>query len=185
MPRTSFLERFFSKVQITDACWIWFGAKAQDGYGRMHARNATEIYAHRFSWEFFNRSPVPDGLLVIHSCDFPSCVNPKHLFIGSDKDNQVDACRKGRKAKKLTWCDVEVLRERAQQGHSIIGLARDYGIGKSYAYQVVKGIFWKYRPLTANRDSCHRPAVSNDGRSTRKAFTCGQAALKTGTAANR
>lgn len=78
-------------------CWIWMGSLNDRGYGRhrLGGRGSAWKLMHRLSWEMY-RGQVPIGMLVLHRCDIPSCVNPGHLFIGTQKDNMQDASRKGR-----------------------------------------------------------------------------------------
>jgi len=83
-------ERFWAKVEKTDDCWLWTGATFGDGYG-----NCSRLRAHRVSWELAN-GPVPGGLCVLHHCDRPLCVRPRHLFLGTRKDNSDDKIAKGR-----------------------------------------------------------------------------------------
>lgn len=97
--RTSFVDRFWSKVNKTSNCWLWTGVTRGMGYGmvalrRVDGKQPREM-AHRLSWQLAN-GPIPDGLLVLHRCDVPACVNPEHLFLGTTKDNAQDALRKGR-----------------------------------------------------------------------------------------
>lgn len=93
--------RFWSKVRKTKKCWIWTGAKILSGYGRFGIKNKA-YYSHRISWSLVNGT-IPKGFQILHKCDNPSCVNPNHLFIGTQKDNMLDMMKKGRKAKiKLT-----------------------------------------------------------------------------------
>jgi hypothetical protein len=66
----------------------------RQGYGKHFAKGKT-IIAHRWAWEIVN-GPIPDGLLVCHKCDVTSCVNPDHLFIGTQKENLKDCRDKGR-----------------------------------------------------------------------------------------
>lgn len=88
------LERFWSKVQKTDSCWLWKGAKNQFGYGFFRLGSRNEV-AHRVSYNWI-KGEIPSGLLVLHTCDNPSCVNPDHLFIGTHSDNMRDMYRKKR-----------------------------------------------------------------------------------------
>lgn len=88
-------ERFNALVDQSgeDDCWIWKGYRT-NGYGRFQVHD--KIYlASRIGWELAN-GPIPKGLLVCHHCDNPPCVNPKHLFLGTYKDNIHDMLRKGR-----------------------------------------------------------------------------------------
>ena len=91
----SLWERFHEKyVPVTETgCWIWTRSKCR-GYGRI-SYNGTGKMAHRISWEI-HCGPIPEGMLVLHKCDVPACVNPEHLFLGTYKDNTQDAIKKGR-----------------------------------------------------------------------------------------
>jgi len=99
-------KRFWGKVQKTDSCWIWTGGTNGHGYGSLvidHTGNH-RIYAHRLSW-IIHYGEILNGLQVLHKCDNPLCVNPEHLFLGTQKDNMDDMMAKGRKAKRIiTHC---------------------------------------------------------------------------------
>lgn len=75
-------------------CWVWVGHSDKNGYGRLRW-NWREIGAHVASWECAN-GPVPSGFCVLHRCDNPACVNPKHLWLGTIGDNNRDRHLKGR-----------------------------------------------------------------------------------------
>ncbi len=94
---STLVERFWPKVQKSDGCWTWLAAKDHLGYGKIGAgtRKEGELLAHRASW-IINNGAIPDGLVVCHRCDNPSCVRPDHLFLGTMKDNTMDMVRKGR-----------------------------------------------------------------------------------------
>lgn len=90
------MDRFWQKVEKTEGCWNWKGAKHVKGYGAFRYNNRMGR-AHRASYEMFC-GPIPDGMLVLHKCDNPSCVNPDHLFLGTNSDNMADKVAKGREA---------------------------------------------------------------------------------------
>jgi hypothetical protein len=89
-----FRQRFDRKVVKTDGCWEWAGARQKIGYGVV--RNGTVLMlAHRVAYELAH-GPVPEGLNVLHDCDNRGCVNPKHLYAGTQSQNILDAVRRGR-----------------------------------------------------------------------------------------
>jgi hypothetical protein len=89
-------ERFEEKwcPEPFSGCWLWTAGCASRGYGYFKAAGIMQ-YAHRVAWQLY-RGLVPDGLLVLHSCDTTLCVNPAHLFLGTHGDNTRDAFSKGR-----------------------------------------------------------------------------------------
>lgn len=93
-------ERFWEKVpgrpDDPAACWWWCGALTPAGYGRFWLGEHQVVAAHRWSWTQAHDTPVPDGLVVSHRCDEPSCVRPDHLEVATQSDNLVQAVRRGR-----------------------------------------------------------------------------------------
>lgn len=113
MPRqTQPIEvRFWAKVQKTNGCWLWTASKNSQGYGWIGAggRGGAMLKAHRVAYEL-TYSRIPQGLLVCHHCDNPTCVRPAHLFLGSASDNIRDCLAKGRR--------VAVRRTHCARGHA-------------------------------------------------------------------
>lgn len=97
--RKPLADRFWLKVNKRglDECWLWTGCRDFRGYGRIANSKPPQapLLASHVSWEI-NRGPIPEGLWVLHKCDNPPCVNPKHLFLGTHIDNMRDAKQKGR-----------------------------------------------------------------------------------------
>jgi hypothetical protein len=86
-------------------CWDWLSYKNPSGYGqtKIGGRNGKHILAHRLSWIVYF-GEIPEGMHVCHKCDNPSCVNPNHLFLGTNLDNIKDRMKKGRSV--ATWKGV-------------------------------------------------------------------------------
>jgi hypothetical protein len=143
------MERFWSKVNKNGAneCWEWIACKCH-GYGYI-VFEGKSVRAHRLSW-IFEFGPIPKDKIVCHSCDNPACVNPKHLFLGSWKDNSQDAHKKGRTKNefiphKLTESDVLAIRKKyIPYKYSCRKLAQEYSVAHSMIWLIIKKKTWKY-----------------------------------------
>lgn len=112
-------ERFWSKVEKAEGCWLWTAYRDDDGYGSIRVGRKAEL-AHRVAWWLTN-GPIPPGLHVLHRCDRPECVNPDHLFLGTQLDNVVDMYRKGRaRAYQAAWA-VKAAKTHCVRGHLLSG----------------------------------------------------------------
>jgi hypothetical protein len=85
---------FWDNTDRSTGCWVWQGWKRPDGYGTIR-RGGRVLRVHRLAYERVH-GPIADGLVVMHSCDNPPCINPEHLSLGTTVDNTLDATRKGR-----------------------------------------------------------------------------------------
>lgn len=136
-------QRFWEKVRKDEGCWEWTACKDKDGYGffRLDGKN---LKAHRFALALEGKN-IEEGKFVCHSCDNPSCVNPAHLWIGDNRENQIDASNKGRHAhQKLSRVDVLSIRKRRTEGEKAISLAREYGIAASYVTNLMRNRKWAH-----------------------------------------
>jgi hypothetical protein len=153
--RTPAIVRFWRHVEKTDGCWLWTGKANVSGYGVINLNTRT-MFAHRFLWTE-THGPIPDGLYLCHHCDTPRCVNPAHLFLGTQKDNMQDYARKGLwkprerqprgstvKTSKLTESQVKEIRFKSIHGHSYATLAAEYGVTSVNIGYIVRGKAWRH-----------------------------------------
>ena len=132
---------FLKKFVPTDAvqCWPWIGAHSKRGYGEV-SLNYKTVWAHRAMWEHVC-SAIPKQLDVLHHCDNKSCVNPAHLYLGTDADNARDRVDRGRSSSKLSKDDVIAIRANAES-HS--KLAERYGVCVANINGIKQGRYWKH-----------------------------------------
>lgn len=97
------LPRFDSKIKKSNGCWLWTGGVSGNGYGYFFL-NKKYTQVHRVAYSL-SKGNIPKGLFVCHSCDVKLCVNPKHLWLGTHKENMEDCASKGRtKNSNKTHC---------------------------------------------------------------------------------
>jgi hypothetical protein len=141
-----------------DTCWLWLGRVDKDGYGKFQISapegvlpKQKHIRAHRMSFAFFNIE-VPDNLVVMHACDNPACVNPRHLELGTQAENRADCVRKGRHDKcgaaafpkrKLTLEQAVAIKQRRAAGEGRGALAHEFGISPIQVYKIQRGLAWR------------------------------------------
>ena len=144
--------RFFRHVEKTATCWLWTGAVQKRGhpYGKFRVREQNRtVRAHRMAYEL-TYGVVPNGLAVLHRCDNPRCVNPEHLFLGTQAENQADMKAKGRQARgeriagaKLTWEEVREIRALSASGQNSVVLGKRFGVASSIVRRIIAGKIWK------------------------------------------
>lgn len=144
-------QRFFKYVKKTKSCWNWIGSLNHAGYGQFFY-NGRPIVSSRYSW-IMHHKEIPKGLFVLHKCDNPKCVNPKHLFLGTQIDNIKDCIKKKRSRyhkgeektlAKITENDVKEIRNIYNNPHSASQLGKLYGISKSNILNIVHRKAWKH-----------------------------------------
>lgn len=155
-------ERFNQKwMPVTESgCWLWIASKNARGYGQIqvHKRRDPEKkrrgpeLAHRLSWRL-NRCEIPPETHVLHKCDTPACVNPDHLFLGTDKDNVADMIQKGRnnttcqpkgedhwKSKLSSETALEIFHSSDTQK----AIAERFGVCKATVCHIKSGRLWSH-----------------------------------------
>ena len=140
--------RFWEKVEKTENCWLWVGAKGGGGYGSFGGN--PKVLPHRYSYEL-HKGKIPKDKWVLHTCDNKKCINPAHLFLGDQTINTNDMVAKERQSKgedrynsKLTVAKVKNARERHKNGETFLQIADDFGVTLQCVALAVKRINWKH-----------------------------------------
>ena len=160
--------RFFSKVVKVDGrCWEWTGYKDKDGYGKFWLNDANPS-AHRVML-IITKDPNGEddysNLMACHHCDNPGCVNPDHLYFGTNRDNINDMMKRGRTAHgekngntSLSEDEVSQIRFLYAQGNTTSRrLAKQFGVGKSTILRILKGKSWRYLESSAPPPGIKKP----------------------------
>ena len=156
----SVTDRFNAKHTKSDGCWHWTGAKTNQGYGSMRVGHKS-VGAHRISYELF-KGLIGD-LHVCHTCDNRICVNPDHLFLGTNADNVADRTSKGRGYRnlhltspltfkkgstnhyaKLTETDIPKIRKMRKNGMTAKAIATKFSVSESTIGNVIYGNSWTH-----------------------------------------
>ena len=144
------LTRFWKKVKVNKltGCWNWRG-EDETYYPKFMRDDGTLQYAHRWSYENF-KSAIPEGLCALHKCDNKRCVNPDHLFLGTQADNMADKVAKGRGCKgithgraKLSEQDVIHIRASNKKGTE---LASEYNVSQQLISFIINRKIWTHLP---------------------------------------
>jgi hypothetical protein len=141
-------DHFWSKVKRMEEHWIWGGGRFDNGYGKVK-RSGKTWRVHRLIYAMSYGNPPAH---VLHHCDVPLCIKPRHLFDGTHQDNMDDmmlkdrSCRGQRNTKaKLTDSDIiRIKKEYATGGIRQIDLARRYGVHQTAISHIVTGRTWKH-----------------------------------------
>jgi hypothetical protein len=144
-PMRARLARYV-EPDLNGGCMLWSGA-ASEGYGTLRIAKK-KVFTHRLSWELVN-GPIPDGLHVLHRCDVRACINPAHLFLGSNADNVADMVAKGRNSAgernghaKLTRAAVQNVSARLLAGEKGSAIALALGVSARAISSIKQGRSW-------------------------------------------
>jgi hypothetical protein len=153
IPKKPLAERFWDKVNIRtdDECWLWIAHINKDGYGMLIVDGKAER-AHRISYKL-TKGTIPLNMSVLHRCDNPGCVNPNHLFLGTQAQNIADMVFKNRQkglkggdhpSAKLTNNDaIEIIKLR-KLGWTCRLIAQKFNISPSLVSAITCGSAWKH-----------------------------------------
>lgn len=153
------IEAFWSKVDIRNTvkdCWVWNGAKTPKGYGNVRI-NKKYLKSHRVAFSIAN-GEIPEGYIVCHICDNPSCCNPSHLMLGTIKSNAADMILKSRGKKpesaargsvngrsKLNEENVRQIRRLYASGEmNQYEIAKMYGVSQPAIGSILRGKTWRH-----------------------------------------
>lgn len=157
--KAAFLQKWERRYEpdLNSGCWLWSGAIDRDGYGkttispRQNGKLA-QIRAHRLALFISHGREYPANFLVCHRCDTPACVNPSHLFLGTNAENLADRDRKGRGRvgigerqwfAKLSAKDIPAIRASSEKFKDI---ANKYGVRRQTIAAVKHRATWKHIP---------------------------------------
>lgn len=146
-------KRFWSKVDVShdNKCWEWKAGLMGNGYGQFRPHRDDQQLntrlAHKLSW-IFSFGDIPKGLSVLHRCDNPKCVNPSHLFLGTQADNLKDMRDKERGAmgscngmSKLTEDQVRSIHKDGRRRSEI---SKEFGVSMSVISNIKNHRVWKH-----------------------------------------
>ena len=153
---TEDMARFWPKIDNQSpflGCWTWTSCTNPAGYGVFRYHGAARL-AHRVAWVFF-RGPIQNGLCVLHQCDNPRCVNPAHLFLGTQADNVRDMDKKARRVSRplfgdahprarLTSAAVVRIRSLYETGLGQKEIGSRLGVSQSTVSRVLRGAGWNH-----------------------------------------
>lgn len=149
---TTIMDRILRHVVISEkGCHLFMGHRNEDGYGRI-GKGQSLVYVHREVFKDHNPNVEILGV-IMHTCDMPNCVNPKHLIHGTQADNIADMVAKGRRVvlkgsaqggAKLTEADIPIIRMRLKYGATYASISRDYGVSETTIRFIDIGKNWKH-----------------------------------------
>lgn len=143
------MERFWSKVDKTGDCWVWTAARFRTGYG-MFLWERRLVGAHRVAW-MLTHGAIPEGQMVLHSCDNRACVRLAHLSLGSHRENMDQMVARlryehgeGHHSNRLTEAQVREIKRRLRDGEEVAPLSREFGVTYTAIHFIKIGRNWKW-----------------------------------------
>lgn len=152
-PRIPLSEKIeSSSVKIPESgCWIWMKSLNHQGYGKTCFGRGATLSAHRVSYEE-KYGKIPNGLMALHSCDVRSCVNPDHVFLGTQQDNMTDKVNKKRQANGEKHGRSKLTKEQAFEAkfgtEKAASLSKRFGCSATIIRQIRNGYYWKHLEKT-------------------------------------
>lgn len=153
--------RFMAKIEKDvgpKGCWIFNGGKSGgNGYGALRDENGRTDYAHRISHKLF-KGPIPDGAMVLHTCDCRSCANPEHVYAGTHAQNMQDAKDRERYVRrgKLRAAQVLEIVAKSAKGKSRFELSEKFHVSPESIARILQGK--TYSALTGIKPKSKRKA---------------------------
>lgn len=133
-------EEFLQKGIKAGDCILWWKSLNAGGYGCIMI-NYRRMYAHRYAYELF-KGTIPEGMSVLHTCDNTACINPDHLYLGTQQQNMRDRQVRKRTHSKLTHQQITEIRSlRKILPGKVVG--KIYGVSAEYVYDIWGGQYWK------------------------------------------
>ncbi len=161
------VENFWKKIKkgtTPDACWEWLGYKDTNGYGKCGTAHRKIALAHRVAYVLTNGEPPTDKPFLLHKCDNPGCVNPLHIFPGTQADNIADMIKKRRNNQwarqsrpedfrgekncraKMTPEQVIEIRKLRESGKTLIRIAERFQMSIPGVHHIINRKCWNHIP---------------------------------------